>query len=179
MPSNYSPLVRLTGATLTAAASYMLYRSIQEYGWSGTIRYIWVGDPYPDLAREYLQLLEKAAKSRSKEEKRLNEIEEALDRARLDSVDDTITHQNKTTKEIVMAWIANYPGLEKALAQSSHTLDRVAAQVDGVLLSKVDSNSKISQNLKRRKKHLSKQLVLDMELCDALMVSYQVLQEEK
>ena len=151
MPSNHSPWVGLAGATLTAAASYMIYRSIEEYGLDGTIRYIWVGDPYPDKAREYKELLDKAAKSRSKEENRLNEIEEALDRARLDSVDDSTNHK-KATKEIVIAWIANYPTLEKSLAQSSHTLDKVAAQVDGVLLSKVDSNSKISQDLKKRKK---------------------------
>lgn len=178
MSSNRSTLIGVASATVTAAVSYMLYQSISQYGVEGTIRYIWVGDPYHALQRQYLTILKKGAQARIKEEKRLNEIEEALDRARLDSIDDHTRKETTTTREIVKAWIENYPSLEKSLAQTSQTLDRLAAQVDGVLLSKTDPNSKISQEIKREKKLLSKQLVLDMERCDALICSFSVLQEQ-
>jgi hypothetical protein len=51
---------------------------------------------------------------------------------------------------------------------------------DGVLLSTTEdgsASSHILTELKRRKKLLSKQLVLDMERCDALITFFQLLQE--
>jgi hypothetical protein len=75
--------------------------------------------------------------------------------------------------------MANYPGLEKALAGLDSKLDKVAAKIDGVLLSKTNSSSHKVEELKKKKKLLSKKLVVDMERCDALMASYKVLQDEK
>jgi hypothetical protein len=171
------PWASIAGATLSVAASYWMYQSVSEYGLEGTFRYIWEGDPYTPAIREYVETLEQAEKSRVTQELRINAIEEALERARLDSVDDV-----RTTKEVVRLWMANYApkNLEKSLADLSNLLDRLAAQVDGIVLSKGDANasSHVLQELKRRKKLLSKQLVLDMERCDVLTASYQVLQEK-
>jgi hypothetical protein len=180
MSSNRTPWVGIAGATLSVAASYCLYQSVSEYGWEGALRYIWEGDPYAPAIRDYMHILDQVEKLRVTQEIRINTVEEALERARLDSVDDD--SRATTTKEIVKLWIEYYSpkSLEKALGDISHILDRLAAQVDGVLLSTTEdgsASSHILTELKRRKKLLSKQLVLDMERCDALITFFQLLQE--
>jgi hypothetical protein len=178
MSHNQYPWARIAGATLSVATVYMIHQAVSEYGWEGSLNYLWVGDPYHGSpVGKYFKVLQEAELSMGKEEARISEIEEALDRARLDSVEDG----EKTTKEVVLLWMANYPGLEKALAGLDNKLDKVAAKIDGVLLSKTNSSShKVQhkvQELKKKKKLLSKKLVVDMERCDALMASYKVLQD--
>jgi len=176
--SKQIPWVGIAASTASVAASYWIYQTASEYGWDGALRYVWEGDPYTPAIREYLETLENAEKSRIAQEIRINAIEEALERARLDSVDDSA----RTTKEIVNVWILNYlpQNLERSLAEVSYLLDQLAAKVDGILLSTGEENvsSHVMQDMKRRKRLLSKQLVLDMERCDALVASYQVLQEK-
>lgn len=149
---------------------------VANYGWEGAIRFVWEGEPFPPRIRDMLDSLSEVEKSRATQEERMSAIEEALDRARLDSVDDV-----RTSKTIVLRWTANYGprNLEKSLAELSATLDKLAAQVDAVVLSSSETNSnvRVVQDIKRRKKLLSKQLVLDMERCDAFMSCYQVLNE--
>lgn len=168
-------LTRITAATLSVATSILMYQVVAEYGWEGALNYVWVGDPfYGSPVGKYLQLLQEAEGTLAKQETTMNAIEEALERARLDSVED----DKSTTKEIVTLWMANYPGLEKALAGLSSKLDHTAAKIDGVLLSRVHSNAPKVQELKKKKKILSKTIVADMERCDALMASFMVLQAE-
>jgi hypothetical protein len=121
-----------------------------------------------------METLDEADQSRKSQERLIAAIEEALERARLDSIDDT-----KTTREIVKAWITIFrpKNLEKSLSQLDTVLDKLAAKVDGILISAAD-NSRVFQELKRRKKLLSKQLVLAMERTDALLASYRILQEQ-
>jgi hypothetical protein len=147
---------------------------VSQYGWDGTLRYIWEGDPYSPKVRHYMETLDDADQSRKSQERLIAAIEEALERARLDSIDDT-----KTTREIVKAWITIFrpKNLEKSLSQLDTVLDKLAAKVDGILISAAD-NSRVFQELKRRKKLLSKQLVLAMERTDALLASYRILQEQ-
>lgn len=172
------PLVALAGVAIVAVAAGAIFHKtlVEEYGWEGAIRYIWDGEPYPPTIQALLDVLAQAEKSRSAQVARLNAIEEALERARLDSVDDV-----KTNKEIVRRWAENYrpTNLEKALAEQSNILDKLAAQVDAVILAgkESDGNSRVVHDIKRRKKLLSKQLVLDMERCDAFVACYQVLHE--
>lgn len=46
-------------ATVVSYAAYELHRSIiREYGWEGTLRYLWEGDPYEPLLREYVDVLQ-------------------------------------------------------------------------------------------------------------------------
>lgn len=186
--------ISLATAT-TAYGAYWTYGSVSKYGWDGTLRYVWEGDPYTPELRKYDEILNQVEKSRLQEETKTNDIEEALERARLDSVDDgrstkaVSTTTKITTKEIVKLWIDNYSAkggnLEKSLAGLSHNLDKLAGKVDSVIISSsstaskdTDNAPKVVEDLKKRKKLLSKQLVLDMERCDALMASFQVLTKE-
>jgi hypothetical protein len=171
------PLIAAAGVTVVAVAGVIFHKSlVEEYGWEGALRYVWEGEPYSPSIQALLNPLKDAEKARVVQEARLNAIEEALERARLDSIDDA-----RTTKAIVLRWKENYRprDLEKTLGDLSATLDKLAAQADAVILSGTDSssNSRVTQDIKRRKKVLSKQLVLDMERCDAFMTCYQVLQE--
>lgn len=154
----------------------MYEKLVKEYGWDGAIRYLWEGEPYTPKIQRLLDAIAEAEKNRISEEHLINDTEEALERARLDSVDDL-----RTTKMIVRKWIENHKpaNLEKDLAGLSSRLDKLAAKVDAVIISQAeaDGNSRVIDDIKRRKKLLSKQLVIDMERCDALMMSYQVLQE--
>jgi methionine salvage enolase-phosphatase E1 len=182
MSSNQIPWLGIAGATFSAAALYCLYQSVSDYGWEGALRYIREGDPYAPAIREYMHILDQVEKSGVTQEIRINIAEEALERARLVWVD--ADSRAKTTKEeIVMLWIEYYPpkNLKKALGDISYILDQLAAQVDGVLLLTTEdggsASSHILTELKRRKKLLSQQLVLNMERCDALMKSFQVLQD--
>jgi hypothetical protein len=185
MSSNRIPWLGIAGATLSAAASYcFLHQSVSnKYGWEGALRYIREGDPYAPVIREYMRILDLVEKSGVAQEIRINTVEEALERAKLDSGVDADSRATTTKEEIVLKlWIEYYSptSLKKALGDISHILDRLAAQVDGVLLSTTEdgsASSHILTELKRRKKLLSKQLVLDMERCDALITFFQVLQE--
>ena len=180
--SNNRQWIGLTAtATLAAATSYWFYQKVTEYGWDGTMRYIWVGDPYSPTIRGYVETLDQVEETRKSQERLIGIIEEALERARLDSVDDD-SYKTKTTKEMVKLWMANLVprNLEQSLAQLDTTLDRLAAQVDRIVISaeeEASTNSRVMQDIKSRKRLLSKQLVLAMERTDALLASYQVLQE--
>eukprot|EP00980_Cylindrotheca_fusiformis_P003188 scaffold721_cov131-Cylindrotheca_fusiformis.AAC.78 len=174
MSRNQFPFARIVGATASVALSLVVYQTVTEYGWEGAINYVWVGDPYyGSPVGKYLQILCAAKASLAEEEARMNEIEEALERARLDSTEGG----KSATKETATWWMANYPGLEKSLAGLSSKLDKIAAKVDGILISKVGSNPKKVEELKRNKKMLSKQLVVSMERCDALIATFKVLQD--
>lgn len=148
---------------------------VREYGFKGALRYIWEGEAYSSDIQTLLNTLNDAQEGRDTQESRLSAIEEALERARLDSVDDA-----RATKAIVLRWIENYRpnNLETTLADLSDKLDKLASKVDSVALSEAYVDSpRVLQDIRRRKKLLSKQLVLDMERCDAFLACYHVLRE--
>jgi hypothetical protein len=169
-----SALIGAVATAATAAASYWIYQSVSQYGWDGTLRYVWEGDPYSPHVRASMETMEQAEQARHVLETLISTIEEALERARLDSIDDAAS-----TKEIGKLWMANFApsNLETSLTKLSYTLDKLAAKVDGVLVAGGDQHSSVQQDLKRRKKLLSKQIVLAMERADALLAAYEVLQE--
>ena len=168
----------LAGVTIAsfAAGVVLCEKLVKEYGWEGALRYVWEGEPYPSKSQELLDSIVETEKARLTLDSLLNAIEEALERARLDSFGDA-----RTTKVIVLRWIENYRprSLEKTLAEISESLDKLAGRVDSVVVAGADAedNSRIIGEIRRRKKVLSKQLVLDMERCDAFIACYQVLQE--
>lgn len=171
------PLIAAVGVTVAAVAGIIFHKTlVEEYGWEGALRYVWEGEPYSASIQKLLDSLSDAEKEIVVQEGRLNAIEETLERARLDSIDDA-----RTTKAIVLRWKENYRprDLEKTLGELSSTLDKLAALVDAVILSgkESDTSSRVVQDIKQKKKVLSKQLVLHMERCDAFMACYQVLQE--
>jgi hypothetical protein len=174
--------------TATAAATYyyLLRPTVEEYGWEGTLKFIWEGDAYPGHIRHYIDILENAEVERSIQESKIHGMETALELARLDSVDDDETdHGHSLSKDTVERWIVNYSpdgNLERTLVNVSDVLDKLAAKVDGVVLSssaKDDTDTNLMRQIKQRKKILSKVLVNDMERCDALVASFQVLQDRR
>lgn len=166
----------VAGVTLMGIALGTFYKTLVcQYGWQGALRLLWEGEPYSPHIQSLLDSLADAEKAIVKQEARMNAIEEALDRARLDSVDEA-----KVSKAIVKRWVENYHpnNLEKSIAELSSTLDKLAAQVDAVILSSSDIKQNcrpIQDDIKQRKKTLSKQLVAAMERCDEYMECFQVL----
>lgn len=164
--------VMAAGAAAVAGTSLWLYQVFKERGsLSSALNYIWEGDL--DEAR----ILEQAEVDRAVEESKISQMEEALERARLDSVD------GAGGKEVLEKWISNYRqsgggNLRTTLASMSDKCDKIAAKVDAVVLS-LQSADPFVEQLKKKKKLLSKTIVLDMERCDALIASFQVLQEYK
>lgn len=208
--------VKFIAGTAVVATSAILYKTVVEdlvnqYGWDGFLRYIWEGEPYTPSIRKMHDSLSDAEAKRATQDKRLNGIEEALERARLDSVDERSevrwlpATKDRATKAIVLQWAHYYKpkNLEITLGELSASLDKLAAQVDAVILTEANakSNARVVDDIKRRKKLLSKQLVslqlsgslylkwyivltflflfqvLDMERCDAFMTCYKLLHE--
>ncbi|KAG7336790.1 hypothetical protein IV203_032376 [Nitzschia inconspicua] len=171
-------------AVTVLGAGIVLYKTTKDYGWEGTLRYLWEGDVYSPELRHLVDTLEDAEIERSLQESRIHAMEAALDLARLNSVD------GQSSKEILRAWVDCFAAetatgsasLERTLADVSDKLDKIAAKVDGIVLcGSTMSNSSIKDlvdRIKARKKLLSKSIVMDMERCDVLMGSYQVMQEE-
>ena len=162
--------VKAVAATAVLVAGAVLYRTVVlEYGWGGTIRYVWVGEPYSPQIQSIRGSLNDAEEKRALYQSRLSGIEEAFERARLDSVDDSVVvrwlpaTKNRATKAIVLRWVDYYKprNLEIALGELSAALDKLAAEVDAVALSGTDADAttRVVQEIKRRKKLLSKQLV--------------------
>lgn len=163
------PLKTVT-ATVVLATGAVFYRTlVAEYGWVGTFRYIWEGEPYSPQIQIIIRSLNDVEAKREVQESRLSGIEDALERARLDSVDDSSevrwlpATKDRATKAIVLRWADYYKprNLEITLGEVSATLDKLAGEVDAVSFSETDGNSKVRvvQGIKRRKKLLSKQLV--------------------
>mmetsp|Transcript_15411 Transcript_15411/g.21776 ORF Transcript_15411/g.21776 Transcript_15411/m.21776 type:complete len:170 (+) Transcript_15411:192-701(+) len=147
-------------ATAVAASSIWIGRTVSKYGIDGMLRYIWVGDPLSPEVRESVSTLEQVESKIPKLEKLLMQIEEALSKARLDSIDDE--------KWIVVPqWIVSYSpkNLEKDLAKLDTSLDRLAAQIDGVA-------SHDNAEVKILKKEYSQRIVKLMGRADALLTCY-------
>jgi hypothetical protein len=178
----------LASAVVTATAigvGIFLLKSVPQYGWEGTMRYIWEGDAYSPELRDLADTLEDAEIARSLQESRIHAMEAALDLARLNSI------EGQSSTEIVKNWVDCFAAeadnggggqsLEQVLADVSDKLDKIAAKIDGVALSSTMSNNnnkELVERIQLRKKLLSKNIVLDMERCDVLLGSYQVLREQ-
>jgi hypothetical protein len=170
-------------AVTTIGIGSFLLKSVPEYGWEGTIRYIWEGDAYTPELRDLADTLEDAEIARSLQESRIHSMEAALDLAQLNSVD------GQSSEEIVKHWLECFAAetddgedqsLERTLTDVSDKLDKIAAKIDGVALSGTVAkyNKELVERIQMRKKLLSKNIVLDMERCDVLVGSYQVLREK-
>jgi len=167
--SSTSKLPLVLGLTAATVTTYWLYHCIDEYGWDGTLHYIWEG--FPPQLQDYFEILDKTEQARQTEIlPQLESLEEALERARLETVEDS------SPRDLARVWEQHYAGnLDRTLAGLSQSLDRWASSVDGIHAK--NGSGKVWENVQRRKRLLSKQLVFDMERCDALLASYQVLQE--
>jgi hypothetical protein len=181
------PAIATTALATTAlAVGTFLYHNVPEYGWEGTWRLIWEGDAYSPMLRRMVDQLEQAEIDRSLQESRIHGMEAALDLARLNTVDGN----DNNNSQVLQKWMeycavenSSTLGLERSLADVSDRLDKIAATIDSLVLSAGaqhdDTSSDLVQRIKQRKKLLSKSIVLDMERCDVLMGSYQVLKEQQ
>ena len=150
----------VTATALVAATGYSVFQLVQAYGWEGALSYIWEGDPFPPHVRERMHTLEGIEKKLNKKEKSLSQMEECLERARLDSVDES------APSHIRSLWEKNYAkDLRKALSLLSYDLDQIASSIDGV-------SSKEQVEIKSRKKALSTRCVKLMDRADVLMKVY-------
>lgn len=212
--SSLTTVALVAGAVVAAYAGYELNRSVREHGWEGAMRLIWEGDPYDSDLRDAVDKLENAEfdlQATYRIDDRLVGLEESLDAATAmasSSSPATTINIDRLWNQAWMGHPANLSSsssnnnggsggdnpltIERTLADMSDRLDKIAARVDGVVLSsaltssvnnnKADnnsctSNSFLAQRVKERKKKLSMAIVSDMERCDALVASYQVLRE--
>ena len=169
-PTSWRPsLTTLAVTSVTVTSTYFLYQCVSQYGWEGTYWYIWEGDPYPPNVREEFHALDQVETSLRKEERSLDRLEEAYERAKLDSVD------GSSEALIVTLWDTNLLNsykkkknamtLEKLLAKVSYNLDQYAAKIDSV-------PSKKHRDLKPRKKEISNQIVQLMQRADVYVARY-------
>jgi hypothetical protein len=160
MPQRALVLLGATAtATATIAVSIWIYRCIQEYGCEGLVNYIWEGDPYTPETRAEMDRLDKAIKTVTKLEKKLERLEESLARGELSTVDDGCDDQ------LLIQWtLAYFPGnLETDLAACSDGLDKVAFKVDSI---------ESPKEVRQKKKETSRRIVVLMERTDELVNSY-------
>ena len=193
-----SVLTKAAQVAATAFAAYVGYqlnRSLREYGWDGTLRLIWEGDPYDSELREAVDKLEDAEfdlLATHRIDDRLEGLETSLDASTTIASSDDLP-VDKLWNRVWMEHPANRLGstdnpltIERTLADMSLTLDNIAANVDGLILSPASGssgdkirtgNNFLAQRVKERKKKISRAIVSEMERCDALLASYQVLRE--
>jgi hypothetical protein len=163
-PSLLSVATATTAVVLLGTSSYWIYHCVSEYGFDGAIRYMWEGDPFPEKIRAYLDVLDDVEQSLEHEVNLLCSLEEGLERAELDCIDDS------SPASVLKTWQSNCPiqDLQMQLAKLSYELDQYASRVDQVILS--DEDQAI---IKQRKKAQSKRIVRFMERTDRLFTFYQ------
>eukprot|EP00527_Entomoneis_sp_CCMP2396_P002132 CAMPEP_0198141844 /NCGR_PEP_ID=MMETSP1443-20131203/4779_1 /TAXON_ID=186043 /ORGANISM="Entomoneis sp., Strain CCMP2396" /LENGTH=250 /DNA_ID=CAMNT_0043804715 /DNA_START=163 /DNA_END=915 /DNA_ORIENTATION=- len=172
--------------SITGVSAYFFWTLVQQYGLEGARNYIWEGDPYPHI-RQYLNALDSISKQLSKEEKQLAILQEALERAQLDSVDQGQTDEQGDTT-LLTAWQENIQKSRSSMSNNkialsfatsavdltlilgglSYKLDQLAAKIDAV----PSAQDKI---VKKNKKNLSTRIVKLMGLADQLIALYQKL----
>ena len=154
--SAWRPTILTVAITsITVTSSYCIYSLVSQYGWEGTFWYIWEGDPYPPNVRGEFHALDQVEDDLQKETRVLDRLEEAYQRALLDSVD------GAEENTLVELWNNNLPkrNLDKLMARVSYNLDQLAAKVDAV-------PSQKHVDLKARKKQLSTKIVGVMQRAD-------------
>lgn len=161
-------LATIVITSITVTTTYFGYQLVSQYGLEGTFWYIWEGSPYPPQVRTEFETLQEVETSIAKEDQVLDRLEEAYQRALLESVD------GSSEATIVEVWNATLPkqNLEKLIGRVSYNLDLFAAKVDAV-------PSKQTPALKARKKQLSNQIVKLMQRADIFVTFYQEGQKQQ
>jgi hypothetical protein len=139
-------------------SSYWFYHLVQRYGFDGAIRYIWEGSPYPTHVRQFMDTLKDVDEALEQQERKIAMLEEALERAKLDSVDESESPHLLT---LWKTYLDDDYDLRRQLAVVSESLDKLAATVDQVL--------PVQEDIKEPKKSLSTRAVELMERVDALI----------
>ena len=152
----------VAGATLLGASALWFSYLLHGHGFEGALRFIWDGDPNPEDIRELMNTLSSAEKELNRRAQTISTLEEGLQRARLDTIDDP------DPSAILDLWrrnlTKNFQDLRTRLALLSTDLDKLAARVDQVL-----PPQESGEEVGHRKKALSKRVVALMERADALI----------
>ena len=152
----------LAGTAVLGASAMGVSYLVHRYGFGGALRLIWEGDPNPESIREQLYSLRTAEKDLKRHAKTVSTLEEGLQRAQLDTIDDS------DPSGILDLWKRNLPknfqDLRTRLALLSTDLDKIASQLDQVLPPQ-NGGEEVGQ----RKKSLSKSVVTLMQRADALI----------
>jgi hypothetical protein len=156
--SKWSFALEAVTVSLLGFSTYWLYKRVQSYGWNGTIRYIWEGDPLPQEIRQLVDVLQAVSQSLDKIEAAIFLLEEGLERARLDTVDGT------SPANILQHWRTNLhhtkQEIRKDLAKMSFDLDVIASKIDQI---------PTKEEVRQQKKELSSRTVLLMSRADQLI----------
>jgi len=161
----------VAGTAFLGATTIWVSYLVHSYGIEGALRYIWEGDPNPEHIREQAEKLNAAEKALKKQTKAISTFEEALQRARLDTIDES------DPGAIVLVWKRNLPktlqDLQMRLAFLSTDLDKIASQIDQVQIDQVfEDGDERKDEVRTRKRFLSKHAVKLMERADALIAFY-------
>ena len=155
----------VAATALLGASTIWFSYLVHSYGLQGALRYVWEGDPNPEEIREQMAKLNAAEKSLKKQTKVISTFEEGLERARLDTIDDS------DAATLLPLWRSNLPqnlrDLRMRLAFLSTDLDKIAAQIDQVLPPAEDGDE-----VRQRKKFLSRHAVKLMQRADELIAFY-------
>lgn len=151
-------LWNISAFTLVGLSSYWCYRLVRLHGWEGALRYIWEGDALPRDVRECINTLENASKGLEEQETVILSLEEGLERARLDTADES-SHAT-----VLDAWRMNIPSTQQDirgdLAKASAALDKLAADIDQI---------PNKDTLRQKKKDFSMRVVALMIRIDVLI----------
>lgn len=154
--------------SLLGISSYWFYQCIQAYGWNGTIRYIWEGDPLSQEIRQFFDIIKAVSQSLDEQNTEISTLEEALERARLDTIDDM------NPAVILHHWRANLHhtahDIRKDLAKISFDLDVLASKIDQI---------PSKQEVRPQKKELSSRTVLLMTRADRLIAFFTTATEHR
>ena len=156
--SNWRCLLETATISSLGLSTYWFYKFVQSYGWCGTLRYIWEGDPLSREIRQLVDILQAVSQSLDKIGVAILTLEKELERARLDSID------GASPADILNLWRTNLHytehDLRKHLATVSHDLDVMASKVDQI---------PTKEEVRQRKKELSSHTVLLMARADRLI----------
>lgn len=142
----------------------ILFRQlILDFGWEGTVRYLWEGDPRPEAIRHYVDSLNLTDENATTLEELIMNLEVGLKRALSEALEEP-----SKKNDIVALWQTHISkgtdvDIKKYLASVSYDLDQLAARVDQVPL---------QEGVRHQKKFLSRRIVGLMTRADALIASY-------
>lgn len=193
--STVTMLIIGTGSCCLAYGSYIFIKSIQLYGFYGTIQYIWDGNPHSELYNQYNDICIQVDNKMKSINKTIQILEETYERAKLETIDynnnpnnnnDIIDNNNidqtkKDMKMIIDIWKENLKpykmnDIQQRLAFINHDIDVSATMVDEIILKSISHyyTNEEYNTIRDKKKLLSKSIVQLMERIDPLVQYYQI-----
>jgi len=153
--------INISISLVVTVAAYNTYRLVRQHGWQGALYYVWDGDPTLPYLRDRIAVLSSTEEKLEKKQLTISGLEEALQRARLDTIDGA----DMTDVRQLWAKYSRSKDLRQKLALLSHDLDQLAATLDRI-------ESANDTSVQAKKKKLSSSVVLLMERTDQLITAF-------